>query len=306
MNLFRRYKTFDDILPSFLAERKIQLSSKGYLAYTGQTKVFSWWLTQNKLNLIPLNKLTDQHISDFFSYLATERNLDKPTCQKYFLNIRKVFQYAQKRDEINELPFNQVTYPKKKEDKSSQVIVPEHMKVLLEEIKRKDPQLYLATMFEYYCFLRPGTELRLLRVGDIDFINGTVQVTQEHAKNGHKRIITVPNQLIELCKEQKIDLADRSLFMLGKHKRPDTKPCSVNMLRYRFNKYRDKFGMPKGYKFYSFKHSGATMLHNSNMVSLHGLMQQLGHSRLSATEHYIKKQTGTVDVRIRDNFPSPI
>ena len=199
-----------------------------------------------------------------------------------------------------------ITYPQKKEDKSSEVIAPEHMKILLEEIKKKDPQLYLATMFEYYAFLRPGTELRLLKVGDIDFINGTVQVIQGHAKNGHKRTVTVPNQLMELCKEQKINLSERGLFVFGKHKKPDTKPCSVNMLRYRFNKYRDKFNMPKGYKLYSFKHSGATSLHYSNVVSLHGLMQQLGHSRLSATEHYIKKQAGIVDVKIRDSFPSPI
>jgi integrase len=64
--------------------------------------------------------------------------------------------------------------------------------------------------------------------------------------------------------------------------------------------------MPKGYKLYSWKHTGATTLHNSNTVSLHELMQQLGHSKLSSTEHYIKKQAGIVNTRIRDHFPSPI
>jgi len=296
---------FDEILPAFLADIKIQISPKSYSSYTGQTKVFSEWLKQNKLNTTQLNKLTDQHISDFFVYLATERKLDRPTCQKYFLHIRKVFQYAKKRNEVEKLPFELVTYPKKGKDMSSEVIPQDHMKILLPLIKQKDPQLYLATMFEYYTFIRPGTELRLLKVGDIDFISGTVQVITEHAKNGHKRIVTVPSQLTQIMSELGIDKAEKNMYVFGRRKRPDTKPCSQNMLRYRFNKYRDQLNLPKGYKLYSFKHSGATILHNSNTVSMRALMDQLGHSRLEATQHYFKKHTGTVDTKIRDNFPSP-
>jgi len=177
--------------------------------------------------------------------------------------------------------------------------------VLLNVIKKKDPQLYLATMVEYYCFLRPGTELRLLKVKDIDFKGGTIQVTQDHAKNGHKRIVTIPSQLLLIMQELGIDRADKSLYVFGRTKRPDREPCSVNMLRYRFNKHRDKLGLPKGYKLYSFKHVGATMLHNSNTVSLRDIMTQLGHSRLASTEHYIKKHAGFIDKRIRDQFPNP-
>jgi len=306
MNLFKKFKTFDEILPSFLADIKMQIGAKSYLSYTGKVRVFSDWLYVHELKETPLNKLTSQDISEFFSYLAGHRNLDKPTCQKYAITIRKVFQYAQKRDEVEVMPFDLVSYPKKKADMSSEVINPEHIKVLLGAIKKKDPQLYLACMTQYFTFLRPGSELRLLKVRDINLEVGTIQVVTDHAKNGHKRIVTMPTQLIELCKEQGIDKAGKDLFVFGKHKRPDSQPCSVNMLTYRFNKYRDKFGMPKGYKLYSWKHTGATTLHNSNTVSLHELMQQLGHSKLSSTEHYIKKQAGIVNTRIRDHFPSPI
>jgi len=209
---------------------------------------------------------------------------------------------------IDSVPFDSglITFPKKKIDMSSEVITQDHMKVLLGAIKKKDPQLYLATMTEYYCFLRPGTELRLLKVKDIDFKSGTIQVTQDNAKNGHKRIVTVPSQLLLIMQELGIDRADKSLYVFGRTKSPDMRPCSVNMLRYRFNKHRDKLGLPKGYKLYSMKHTGVTALHNSNTVSLRGLMDQIGHMRLSSTEHYIKKHAGTVNEKIRDCFPSPI
>jgi integrase len=298
-------KTFAEILPSFLSDIQIRLGEKSYRSYKGQTKVFSEWLEKNGYSTTPLSGITKEIIADFFHYLAVDRELDRPTCQKYFLNIRMVFKYAIKRNEAEYLPFDLITYPKKKEDKSAQVINPDHIKMLLPKIKEKDPQLYLAFLTEYYTFLRPGTELRLLKVGDISMEAGTIQVTQAHAKTGHKRIVTVPNQLLDLYREYDIDKADKELYVFGKHHKPDNKPCSVNMLRWRFNKVRDELGLPKGYKLYSGKHSGATALHNTNKVSLHSLMSQLGHSRLSSTQHYIKNHAGFIDTQIRDSFPSP-
>ena len=304
MNFFRHYKTFDEILPSFLADIKMQIGAKSYLSYTGKTKVFSDWLEHNKLNLIQLNKLTSQNISDFFVYLATRKNLDKPTCQKYSLTIRKVFLFAQKRDEVADIPFDLVTYPKKGKDMSARVISPEHSKILLEDIKQHDKQLYLATMMEYFCFIRPGTELRLMKVGDLDFGNGTIRVTSEHAKNGHQRIVTMPDQFIEIAKEQGLDKIDRNLFIFGKHYKPGEVPWSVNMLDYHFNKFRNKHNLPKEYKLYSWKHNGATGLHRSG-APLIDTMIQLGHSSLSASQHYIHKHMETVNNGIKKNFPNP-
>jgi integrase len=283
----------------------MQVGDKSYASYVGKNKVFSEWLSSAGLDQICISQITNQNIADFFVYLATEKGLDRTTCQKYYLNIRKVFSYAHQRGEIESIPFSLVVFPQKKEDKSAGVIPQDHMRVLMETIKKKDKQLYLACMTEFYCFIRPGTELRLLKVSDIDLNNGTIQVGSDHAKNGHKRIVTVPNQLIELFKEYGIDKAEKGMYVFGRSKRPDTAPCSVNMLRYRFNKYRNKLKMARQYKLYSMKHSGATLLHNSNQVSLRDMMDQLGHSRMEATQRYIKKHAGIINPRIKENFPNP-
>jgi integrase len=278
---------------------------RSYISYTGKIKVFNEWLASASLAEKPMSEITKQDISRFFIYLAAEKNLDRPTCQKYFLNIRAEFKYALKRELITSLPFDLVVFPKKKKDMSAQVISPEHSKILLEDIKKYDKQLYLATMMKYYCFIRPGTELRLMKVGDLDFANSSIRVIEDNAKNGHGRIVTMPDQFVDICKEFDLDKVDKSLYIFGKRKKPDVKPCSVNMLRYRFNKYRDKYNMPKGYKLYSFKHSGATMLHNTGKVSMRGMMDQLGHSNLAASQHYIKKHSGFINETIKTNFPNP-
>jgi len=298
-------KTFNEIIPLLLEELKIQISEKSYKTYKSQNNRFNEYLKSIGGDTLPISEITNEMVGRFFLHLASEHHLDKPTCQKYFISVRRVWQYANKHGYTDKMPFSTVIFPKKGKDMSSEVIPPEHSRIILEEIEQKDPQLYLACLTEYYCFIRPGKELRLMRVKDIDFVNGIIKVPQERAKNGHARMVTMPNQLLELYKKQNIDLYDKELYVFGKRKKPDSKPCSVNMLRYRFNKYRDKNGFSKGYHLYSWKHVGASVLHDSRLVSMRELMEQLGHSKLSATEHYIKKIGTGINTTIRQSFPTP-
>jgi len=298
-------KTFNEILPSFLATKKIVVKDSAYRSYVSKTNTFSSWLAQNEYNRLTMAEISAEIIESFSVYLAENKKLDRPTCQNYRTTLQHVFKYAMARGEIKELPFDMFILPKKKDDCSAQVIPPDHSKILLEDIRKHDRQLYLAYLTEYYTFLRPGKELRLLRVGDIDFNKGTITVSQENAKNGHKRTVTVPNQLLMEYKRQCVDKADKKLYVFGNRKKPSKEPCSVNMLGYRFRKYRDRNKLPKGYKLYSGKCTGATTLHESNVVSMRSIMDQLGHSNLSSTQHYLKRHMGSVDIGIKADFPSP-
>jgi site-specific recombinase XerD len=268
--------------------------------------LFSLWLKDHGLSQTPLKELTNDNIADFFVYIARDKDLDRPTCEKYCHSIKSVFQFFEESEQISKLPFKNVTYPINKRDCGAQVITTEHLKILLEDMKKTDKQLYLAFMTQFYCCLRPGKELRLLKVGEISFANGTVVVNTENAKTGNKRIITIPKQLIDLFYEYAIDKYDKTLYVFGNNKRgePGEHPWSENMLRYRFNKFRDKYNMPKEYKFYSAKHCSATLLHNSG-ASLLTSMSHLGHSNIGSHQHYLHKHNGTVNEIIRDHYPNP-
>jgi integrase len=298
-------KTFDQILPQFLANVKIRVKERAYSSYKGKARVFSGWLAQNGLNGLAIGSINEQHIEQFSIYLANERKLDKPTCQKYMTLLKQIFQYGIARGEATKIPTDLFVLPQKKKDCSAQVISKDHNKILLEDIKAHDKQLYLACMTQFYTFLRPGKELRLLKVGDIDFERGTISVIQDNAKNGHKRTVTVPSQLSQILSELGIDRADKDLYVFGKGRKPAKEPCGQNVLGYRFRTYRDKYGMSDGYKLYSYKHVGASYLHNEGSVSMISLMNQLGHSNLASSQHYIHKIGGTVDEKIREGFPSP-
>lgn len=305
MNIFRKYKTTAELLPGFLLEKEVGIQHKSYMSYAGQLPVYTDWLQEHGYGNWPLRKITPEIISEYFYYIGRDRGLDRPTCEKYFLNIRQLYTYAQKRGEVDILPFALIVYPRKKKDQGAEVIQHNDLKPLLDEIKKDDPQLFLACMIQYYCFIRPGRELRLLKIGDIDLDQGIITVRQENAKNKLRQSVTMPQQLIDICIEHDIDKVDKSLFIFGCKGHFGKKAISINMLRYRFNQFRDRMNLSKGYKFYSFKHTGASALHQSG-ISMREVMDQLRHTKLDATQHYLKRHCGIRNDRIRNNFPSPI
>jgi integrase len=61
-----------------------------------------------------------------------------------------------------------------------------------------DPQLWLAVQFQYYCALRPGRELRLLKIKDIDFARGLVTVRRAQAKTKSLDMV-IPGNFLFPC-----------------------------------------------------------------------------------------------------------
>ena len=307
MNILKRYKRFDEVLAAFLPEKEIQVCRKAYLSYTRTSDIFIVWLKNKDLFDKPMRKITAQDIADFSVYAAGLK-YDKPTCEKFIMNLKVIFKYALKRDEIDKLPFDRdlIVFPKKGKDCSAALIPSHVVPQLLADIKEHDPQLFLACMLEFYCGIRPGREVRLVKVRNFDLKEGVLTIEAEMSKNGKTGRITMSDELVEICREYGIADADPDLYVFGKNKHLDSRPLSENMLRFRFNKYRDKHGLSKDVKLYSFKHLGASYLVHSQTVDIEQLRQHLRHSNLSATSHYVKKVIGQHNDAIKTKFPNPL
>ena len=307
MSFLKRYKRFDEVLAAFLPEKEIQVCRKAYLSYTRTSDIFIVWLKNKDLFDKPMRKITAQDIADFSVYAAGLK-YDKPTCEKFIMNLKVIFKYALKRDEIDKLPFDRdlIVFPKKGKDCSAALIPSHVVPQLLADIKEHDPQLFLACMLEFYCGIRPGREVRLVKVRNFDLKEGVLTIEAEMSKNGKTGRITMSDELVEICREYGIADADPDLYVFGKNKHLDSRPLSENMLRFRFNKYRDKHGLSKDVKLYSFKHLGASYLVHSQTVDIEQLRQHLRHSNRSATSHYVKKVIGQHNDAIKTKFPNPL
>ena len=295
------------MLAAFLPEKEIQVCRKAYLSYTRTSDIFIAWLKSKDLFDKSMRKITAQDIADFSVYAAGLK-YDKPTCEKFIMNLKVIFKYALKRDEIDKLPFDRdlIVFPKKGKDCSAALIPSHVVPQLLADIKEHDPQLFLACMLEFYCGIRPGREVRLIKVRNFDLKEGVLTIEAEMSKNGKAGHITMSEELVEICREYGIAEADPDLYVFGKNKHMDTIPLSENMLRYRFNKYRDKYGLSHDVKLYSFKHIGASYLIHSKIIDILELKEHLRHANLGATQHYVKKVLGDRNNAIKTQFPNPL
>lgn len=170
-------------------------------------------------------------------------------------------------------------------------------------IKIHDPQLWLAISFEYYCFLRPGKEVRLLRIGDIDFGRGMIRVSATNSKTTARQV-PIPIQFLKSLREDyQLHAYPRSYYVIGKQGTPGTVHLSKNCLRYRFAKFRKAMNMPAMYKLYSWKHTGNIRADEAG-IPRREIQHQNGHTSIQTTENYMKNKRGIISENIVQRFPS--
>jgi len=306
-SILRRYKRFDEVLAAFLPEKEIQVCRKAYLSYTRSSDIFGAWLKERGLDDKPMKKITAQDIADFSVYIAGLK-YDKPTCEKFIMNLKVIFKYALKRGEIDALPFDRdlIVFPKKGKDCSAALIPSHIVPQLLSDIRENDPQLFLACMMQFYCGARPGREVRLIKVRNFDLTGGILTIPAENTKNGKIGRVTMSEDFVQICRDYGIEEADPDLYVFGRNKHLDIKPLSENMLRYRFNKYRGKYGLSNDVKLYSWKHQGASYLVHSKLLDILQIKDHLRHSNITMTQHYVKKITSDDNELIKTQFPNPL
>lgn len=294
------------MLSSFLVEKKIQIKRRSYLHYTGKSKVFIEWLQENRWAGKPLKWFTNEVIRDFSIYLVNAKHLDRTTCYKYRDAIRAVWKHAKRLGEIREIPFDFFVFPPKGKDRSAALIPTEVIPALLADIAVHDFQLFLALMLEYYCGARPGKEVRLIRVRNFNLSDGVVRIDSGEAKSAKTRLIIMSVDLVRILEAYGIREADPDMYVFGPRRTFGTRPLSENMLRYRFNKYRKKHGLSEDVKVYSWKHIGASVLISSKLLDIEQLRQHLGHAHITATQKYIHRLLGAMNMQLRTNFPNPM
>lgn len=290
----------------FLLFKKQSLKSKGYSSYQSKFRIFTHWLEKSNYIDYDITEISNDVILLFFEYLISQRDLDKVTIKGYKVRINAMFQWLVNKHIIKNNPVYNIPIGTKKCDKSPRPILPGDIDELLDKIEANDLQLYLACLMQYFCAIRPGTELRLLKIKDIDFWNGSIKINILDSKNQRDEVITMPNQLQQIMTNTyHLHKYDKELYVFSINGIPGQKPLGKNNLRMRFNKYRDELNLCEDYKFYSFKHTGAGMMLNCKEFNIRELMEHLRHTDINSTYHYIRRYRGSNPEKIKENFPDP-
>lgn len=289
----------------FIQYKSKALKTKTLSSYKSKMRIFCLWLEHNNYGEYDITVIDNKIILKFFDYIINERDLDKVTVKTYQIKIHAFFDFLIKNKYVLINPVHDIPEVKKKRDMAPRRIFKSDLRYLLETIKTEDPQLYLGCMMQFYCAIRPGTELRLLKIRNIDFWGRTIIINPLDAKNAHEEGITIPEQLLSLLTDvYHLQNYNPEMYVFGKNGMPGHQPLGKNNMRNRFNKIRDALGLSHDYKYYSFKHTGASALIEAGF-NITEIMQHLRHSDIESTYHYIRRRKGNSSREIQEHFPNP-
>lgn len=301
-NLKSKNGTFKFFASKFMDWVKNKLSTDTMSTYRSKLRLFDAWLGGNGLDQVDISAIDNKVMVKFFNFIIEERKLSGNTISKYRQILGQVFNFVKKERKQFLNPCYDLPESNRINDNTPQPIQEYDIKLLKTEIIEKDPQLWMAICFEYYCFLRPGKELRLLKIGDIDYGRGTIRVNPVNSKTVERQI-GIPTPLLnEIRNTYKLHEYPRDNYVFSHDGVPGKKHLGKNNLRYRFAKIRNKMNMPEMYKFYSWKHTGNVRAEESG-ISLRDLQAQNGHTSSKVTENYLKNKRKSSSERITNTFP---
>lgn len=295
-------RTIRVLISKFLGQLQPAVSLATYQTYQSKFRIFVLWLEKEKIAGNDVTRFDNKLIVLFFNYLINVRKLSHVSIENYTQNIKALFEFIKLNKLILINPVYDIPKCNRINDQAPRPIQRADIIAFKEELI-KDPWLYLAVQLEYYSALRPGHEIREMKIKDIDFTAGTIRVDRDRAKTRIERIVTMPHQLlIELRLIFPPQKYNREFYVFGRGGIPGPVPIGKNTLSYRFRKIRERLKMPYEYKFYSWKHTGAIEADEAN-IPIKDISRHLGHNSLQATDYYFNNKKVRTSVAIRDNYP---
>lgn len=296
-------KTFNHCSNMFLPEVK-GMADKTYKNYVSKFRTFEAWLTKSGFAGNDINTISPTIVKDFFLYLINDQKLARITVMKYHQMLGKMFDWCVTQKFIKASPMQNLPQTTRENDQAPRPIHEDDIKKLTQKIKQLDRQLWLVVQLEYYCFLRPGNEIRLSQISWFDLTRSRITIPKTLTKTRQNKIVIIPKQLREyLVSDWKLPQFPSDYFVIGKNGMPGTEPLSENNLRNRFNKIRDDLNLPKEYKLYSFKHTGNIRCADAGIPAYHR-QRQNGHASMQSLEHYLKNKVGFESDELENNFPT--
>lgn len=282
--------TIREVFADFLAMKAKSLSTSSMKSYKGYLKNhFEKFCIKEDIYDKPLKLLTQDNVNDFYHQLWNDETISPKTHNEILTLINSVLRKY----------FKKGYFPQDyTEDCELKIVESEegHHPFTLDEIEKlkkqilyvqEDKQFWLFFNFCFYTAARPGKEIRLLKIKDIEEF--TVLINASSAKNNHSRRVIIPDALEDLINEHQLRTYPKEFYVFTKDQEPGPVPAGKNYFYKRNRKALEKCDLlHKDFDLYSTKHTGNIHAY-LNGTDLLQLMKQNGHSTIQQTERYLRK-----------------
>ena len=239
------------------------------------------FLTIHHIQEIGIKDIQSTHIIKFLDWIKAKGNANI-TRNNYLSWLKAIFNILQSRGYIAESPVKNIRKLREEQTKSV-ALPPDHLRIVIEQVKKKDTDTYIFCLFVFYTFIRP-LELRRLKVGQVDLKNQKIVIYGNQSKNKKTEYVMLPEPLKKVLEEnQFLERNEESILF------SDTTP-----LKYSRNKYSILFAkivreqnLPKDYGLYCLKHTGVVEYYKKG-CGIKFIKEQCRHSSLEQTDKYLK------------------
>ena len=245
------------LFTEYLDWKKPRVAPSSLEDYRSKLRQFSLYLKEKNLLNKDLTYYNNVLVIEFLRTQSEDRGLARKTILQYQQVIFDFFNFLKKVKKIDiPNPIDEDLPRFGKLVDMAPAAMPEQIREKLrKEIEMENPQLWLACCFVYYTAIRPGTELRLLKIKQISFQARTITVINEIAKNKRTETVDIPNDLYRIMvNEWQLHKYDSELYVFGHNGKPGTQPLGENTMRERFNKYRNRLNLSKDIKYRNYIH----------------------------------------------------
>lgn len=291
--------TIIEAIELFITYKQKTTKLRTFQSYTSDIRNFTTYLTENNLQETTIQKFTPaiatKYIDDLSikGYSNRRRNNLKAT-------ISGIFNFLIKRKIIDNNPFEGIT--------RLNVVTKKHaayQKNLITEIKNyclnnNEEQLWLFISFIYYAAIRPGEELRRLRISDIK--EKTILIDGKTAKNNRSQHIMIPEPLQKIINQQNLRTYPQNYYVFS-YNGPGTTLIGKH---YFYDKHVEVLKKLKlqgqNYDLYSWKHTGVIALFQATQ-NIELIRQHCRHSDLATTQKYLRDLGLFIDYEQINRFP---
>jgi integrase len=278
-----------------LDSRKGTLSSKSFSTMYSHIKVL------NDYCLVKgISSLTHAVADQFLDKMMNE-GLHPKTVNNYRISLSSTFNLLLKRGKIRKNPFAE-TEKKKGESECPNWFKAHEFERLELYMREHKPFLWAAARWVFYCLMRPGSTLRYVKVGDVDWTRWMVKLKYSNTKNSRSYWVFIPDELKEELQTLNLHTYPSGYYLVGPTGEPSENPVYEH---YWYNNFREiliELGFDtEGYYFYCLKHTGFAhaYLNGADIVSL---KEHAGHSDIRHTYLYMRRLGLEDDGRIRSKF----
>ena len=239
-----------------------------------------------ELGGMPVRFVQPVHVAAFAEFL-NRRNIGPKTFNNYRDTLSSVFVYLTKMELVPRNPCRAVDRRRVAPSPMHRPYSEAQRAAIRAELERRgNKQMLLFIAFIYYCFIRSGGELRLLRVGDIHA--KTILVPAGRAKNDKSEHVAIPPQLEKLIQQHGLRDYPADHFVFTHAGTPGTENVGPNWFPLKHRALLLDIGITdKAYTMYGYKHTGAINLYlatqNIDLVRRH-----CRHAHAGITAKYLR------------------